>query len=445
MTEHSALLQRLADAELFARTGRVTDVRGAMLAARGPAAGVGEQCVVGSGASAIAAEVVGFHGGKTLLMPQADARGIAPGTPVVASGRSAEIGVGPALLGRVIDAFGRPLDGKGPIAVDKRCGVRGRPPAALTRRRIDSVLDTGVKAIDTGLTLAKGQRVGLFAGSGVGKSSLMAMLARGTGPSIKVVALVGERSREVREFVEDQLGDAGLRRAVVVVSTASEPAVVRVRAAYAATTVAEYFRDAGEDVLLIMDSLTRFAMARREIGLAVGEPPTARGYTPSVFADIPELCERAGTGASGGSITGVYTVLVEGDDLGEPVSDAIRSTLDGHIVLSREIAHGGRHPAIDLLHSISRLRTAVTSADEQADVRALLALLAVFERNRQLIEVGAYKAGVHAELDAAIVAMPRVERFLAQRLDERVARSEAVRQLRELVRSTTTEASRAAA
>jgi flagellum-specific ATP synthase len=344
----------------------------------------------------------------------------------------------------VIDAFGRPLDGKGSIATARRCSVRGRPPAALARRRIDAMLETGVKAIDTGLTLAKGQRVGLFAGSGVGKSSLMAMLVRGAASPVKVVALVGERSREVREFVEDQLGDAGLRRAVVVVATASEPAVVRVRAAHAATTVAEYFRDAGEDVLLIMDSLTRFAMARREIGLAIGEPPTARGYTPSVFSEIPELCERAGTGASGGSITGVYTVLVEGDDLSEPVSDAIRSTLDGHIVLSREIAHSGRHPAVDLLHSISRLRTAVTTAQEQADVRTLMALLAVFERNRQLIEIGAYKPGVHAELDEAVAAMPRVERFLGQRLDERVARSEAVNQLGELLQSTR-EASRAVA
>lgn len=435
MMEDSALMARLTVTELFERVGRVTDVRGALFEAQGLAVGVGEQCLVGTGSATIPAEVVGFHGGRTLLMPQGDSSGIAPGTRVVATGRPADIGVGPGLLGRVIDAFGRPLDDKGPIAVLERRRVRGRPPAALTRRRIDGVLETGVKAIDTGLTLAKGQRVGLFAGSGVGKSSLLAMMVRGTTSPVKVIALVGERSREVREFVEDQLGEQGLRQAVVVVATASEPAIVRVRAAHAATTVAEYFRDAAFDVLLIMDSLTRFAMARREVGLATGEPPTARGYTPSVFAEIPELCERAGNPAERGSITGVYTVLVEGDDFNEPVSDAIRSTLDGHVVLSREIANAGRYPAIDLLHSISRLRTAVTSPDDQANVRALTALVAVFERNRQLIEVGAYKPGVNLELDRAVAAMPRIERFLGQSMDERVERLEAVRQLEKLIRA----------
>jgi flagellum-specific ATP synthase len=429
------LLHRLRRAELFERIGEVTDVRGALLEARGPAAGVGEQCLLATERGVLVAEVVGFHGGRTLLMPCGDAVGIAPGTRVTATGRPAEIGVGAALLGRVVDAFGRPLDGRGTIDAAEHRRVRGQPPAALGRRRIDSVLETGVKAIDTALTLGRGQRVGLFAGSGVGKSSLLAMMARNTSSPVKVIALIGERSREVREFVDDQLGPEGMKQAVVVVATASEPAIVRLRAAYAATTIAEHFRDAGQDVLLIMDSLTRFAMARREVGLAVGEPPTARGYTPSVFAEIPELCERAGNPAGAGSITGVYTVLVEGDDLNEPISDAIRSTLDGHVVLARDIANAGRYPAVDLLHSISRLRSSVTTAAEQADVRALTALLAVYERNRQLIEVGAYKPGVNADLDRAVHAMPRLEAFLGQGMAERVERREAVAQLHALMRA----------
>lgn len=438
MSATAGLLARLQGAELFERTGRVTDVRGALVEARGPAAGVGEQCVVRLPGRTLTAEVIGFSGGSTLLMPHGEPAGIAPGTVVTATGRQAEIGVGPQLLGRVVDAFGRPLDEAGALHVAERRPLRAQPPAALARQRIGAVLETGVKAIDTCLTLAKGQRIGLFAGSGVGKSSLLAMLARGTASPVKVIALVGERSREVREFVEDQLGAEGLRQAVVVAATASEPAIVRLRAAHAATAIAEYFRDAGQDVLLIMDSLTRVAMARREVGLAAGEPPTARGYTPSVFAELPELCERAGNGAgASGSLTAVYTVLVEGDDLNEPISDAIRGTLDGHVVLSRDIANAGRYPAVDVLRSLSRLRVAVTGAQEQADVRSLTALMAVYERNRQLIEVGAYKPGVHAELDHAVAAMPRLERFLGQGLGERVDRAQALVQLRELVRSAT--------
>jgi flagellum-specific ATP synthase len=436
LSDTAALLERLQRAELFERTGRITDVRGALVEARGPTARVGEQCELRMAGRTLTAEVIGFSAGRTLLMPHGEPSGIAPGTVVTATGRQAEIGVGPQLLGRVVDAFGRPVDGAGPLRAARRRPLRGQPPAAMERRRVGAVLETGVKVIDTCLTLAKGQRIGLFAGSGVGKSSLLAMLARGTASPVKVIALVGERSREVREFVEDQLGPEGLRQAVVVVATASEPAIVRLRAAHAATAIAEHFRDAGQDVLLIMDSLTRFAMARREVGLAAGEPPTARGYTPSVFAELPELCERAGNGAgSSGSITAVYTVLVEGDDLNEPISDAIRGTLDGHVVLSRDIANAGRYPAVDVLRSLSRLRIAVTDTEEQADVRALTALMAVHERNRQLIEVGAYKPGVHAELDRAVAAMPQLERFLGQRLAERVGRVPALAQLRELVRS----------
>jgi flagellum-specific ATP synthase len=429
------LLDRIRRADLVARVGRVVDVRGTLIETNGPAASVGEECVIEAGARTLSAEVVGFAPGRTLLMPYGAIAGVSPGARITASGRQAEMGVGPALLGRVVDAFGRPLDDKGPIATDSVRPMRTTPSPALGRERVAKVLETGVRVIDSTLTVAKGQRIGLFAGSGVGKSVLLAMLARGTEAPVKVIALIGERAREVREFVEDQLGAEGLKRSVVVVATSSEPAIVRMRAAYAATAIAESFRDAGKDVLLIMDSLTRFAMARREVGLAAGEPPTARGYTPSVFSEIPELCERAGTHAGAGSITAIYSVLVEGDDMNEPISDAIRSTLDGHVVLSRDIANGGRYPAIDVLKSISRLRTTITNAQEQADVRALTTSLAVYERNRQLIEIGAYKPGLNPELDRAVALMPRIEKYLSQGLQERAARQQAMQQLHELARA----------
>jgi flagellum-specific ATP synthase len=297
---------------------------------------------------------------------------------------------------------------------------------------VDTPLDTGVKVIDTMLTLARGQRVGLVAGSGVGKSTLMGMLARGSRASVNVIALIGERSREVREFVEDQLGSDALQRSVVVVATAEEPAVVRGKAAYAATTIAEHFRDQGDDVLLLMDSLTRFAMARREIGLAVGEPPTARGYTPSVFAELPQLCERSGPGAGKGMITGVYTVLVDGDDMNEPVADTLRATLDGHIVLSRDIANAGQYPAVDVLQSVSRLHSRVGVAADLLCTRQVLAACALYERNRQLIEIGAYKPGVSARLDRAVDAMPRIQAFFSQALEESTPRAAALQQLRTL-------------
>jgi flagellum-specific ATP synthase len=435
MTTATALLGVIQRAELVERLGRVADVRGALIESIGPKAGVGEQCLIDGAAGALSAEVVGFAAERTLLMPYGAVAGIAPGATVRACGQQSRVAVGPALLGRVVDAFGRPIDGRGALggAVQQRA-LHTAPPTPMTRRRIDVALDTGVRVIDTTLTLAKGQRVGLFAGSGVGKSSLLAMMARGTEATVKVIALIGERAREVREFVEDQLGDDGLQRAVVVVATSSEPAIVRLRAAYAATAIAEHFRDGGQDVLLIMDSLTRFAMARREVGLAAGEPPTARGYTPSVFAEIPQLCERTGTHAGAGSITAIYSVLVEGDDMNEPISDAIRSTLDGHVVLSREIANGSRYPAIDVLKSVSRLRTAVSNDAEQDDVRVLCAALAVHERNRQLIEIGAYKPGINATLDRAVGAMPRIEAFLSQGLRESVGRGQAAQQLRELAK-----------
>ncbi len=429
-----ALARSVAASELVARTGHVVAVRGHIVESHGPTAQVGERCRIETAApgEAIEAEVVGFNKGITVLMPLAGTEGISLGERIVALGQLPDVPVGEALLGRIVDAFGRPVDDRGPLHAEQRRSLRAEPLRAMGRKRVDTALETGVKVLDSMLTLARGQRIGLFSGSGVGKSSLMGMLARGTKASVNVIALIGERSREVREFVEDQLGDEGLQRSVVVVATAAESAVVRIKAAYAATTIAEYFRDQGHDVLLMMDSLTRFAMARREIGLAVGEPPTARGYTPSVFSELPRLCERSGPGTGVGSITGVYTVLVDGDDLNEPVSDTLRGTLDGHIVLSRDIANEGRYPAVDVLHSVSRLHNAIGQPDDLTAARKLLACCALYERNRQLVEIGAYKPGVSPALDRAVQLMPRVRAFFAQQTGLSIGRADALAQLRSL-------------
>jgi flagellum-specific ATP synthase len=420
---------------MIVRTGQVVAVRGQIIEANGPAAQIGERCRIASAHSqeSIEAEVVGFNRGVTLLMPLASIEGISLGESVTALGQMSDVPVGPELLGRVVDAFGHPVDEGASLITTERRALRARPPRALSRRRIDTPLETGVKVVDTMMGLAKGQRLGLFSGSGIGKSSLLGMLARGTQANVNVIALIGERSREVREFVEDQLGQEGLKRSVVVVATADEPAVVRGKAAYAATAIAEYFRDEGNDVLLMMDSLTRFAMARREIGLNIGEPATARGYTPSVFAELPQLCERSGSGSGAGSITGLYTVLVDGDDMNEPVSDTLRATLDGHVVLSRDLANAGQYPAVDVLQSISRLHGVIGEPDDLASARRLRAGCALYERNRQLIEIGAYKPGVSPELDRAVRLMPRIRAFFAQPLDQRVPRADSLRQLKTLV------------
>jgi len=429
-----SLAQTVASSELVVRAGRVVAVRGHIVESTGPAAQVGERCRIeaAEGREPIEAEVIGFDRGVTVLMPLDSVEGISLGERVVALRELPEVPVGQQLLGRVIDAFGQPVDDRGPVPREQRLSLYAAPPQAMRRQRVDKPLETGVKVIDSMLSLAKGQRVGLFAGSGVGKSSLMGMIARGAQSDVNVIALVGERSREVREFIEDSLGAEGLARSVVVVATAAEPSVVRVKAAYAATTIAEYFRDLGKDVLLMMDSVTRFAMARREIGLAIGEPPTARGYTPSVFSELPQLCERSGPGAKGGSITGVYTVLVDGDDLNEPVSDALRATLDGHIVLSRDLANAGQYPAVDVLHSVSRVHVSVGTAEAVAASRRLVACCALYERNRQLIEIGAYKRGVSASLDRAVQLMPRIRAFFSQSLGQQIGRSEAIAELTRL-------------
>jgi flagellum-specific ATP synthase len=409
----------LHGADLAQRRGRVTNLIGLIIEATGVQAEIGEVCMVGDGRTrpAVATEVVGFRAGHTLLMPLGELHGIAPGTSVQPTGAPFRVAVGEPLLGRVIDGLGVDMDGLGPVAggVSWRSTV-GAPPDPLTRPRISERVDLGVRALDTLVPCGRGQRLGIFAGSGVGKSSLLGMIARSTTADVNVIALVGERGREVREFIERDLGDA-LAHSVVVVATSDQPALVRIRAAFTATAIAEHFRDAGHDVMLMMDSVTRFAMAQREVGLAIGEPPATRGYTPSVFALLPRLLERAGTSVNG-SITGLYTVLVDGDDMNEPIADAVRSILDGHVVLTRSLAHAGHYPAVDVLQSVSRLVGEVVSAEVRSAGNALRAALATHRDNADLISIGAYQRGSDPAIDRVIALKPRIDAFLRQRVDD---------------------------
>jgi flagellum-specific ATP synthase len=426
--------QAVERAVLTRRLGYVRQLSGFAIEASGPDVVVGELCsVVPRGAAAgaaapVLAEVVGLRHGYVTLMPYGGLQGVAAGCEVVAHGAAADIGVGPGLLGRVIDGFGTPLDALPAPQTVARRPLRTAPVNPLQRPRIEHIMETGIRSIDGLLTLGQGQRTGIFAGSGVGKSTLLGMVARHVRADMNVIALIGERGREVREFIDKQLGPEGLARSVVVVATSDQPALARLRAAYAAVAVAEYFAGLGKQVLLTMDSVTRFAMARREIGLAAGEPPTARGYTPSVFAELPELCERCGSLPGGGSITALLTVLVEGDDLNEPISDCLRATLDGHIVLSRQIAHQGQYPAIDVLKSASRLMgDLVAPAERELAVRAVRQL-AILERNRQLVDIGAYERGSNPELDLALAQDGELQRFLRQS-EGGVRRAAALQQL----------------
>jgi len=426
-----AYLDALRSTELTRRRGRVTGIAGQSIEAAGPDVTIGEVCEVSvEGGAPLLAEAVGMKPGRVILMPYGELRGIGVGNAVCATGRQAGVAVGDALLGRVIDAFGQPLDGGAAPATFAMRKLSADPINPLTRPRIDQLLETGVRAIDGLLPLGRGQRMGIFAGSGVGKSTLLGMLARDVRADINVIALIGERGREVREFVEKHLGEDGLARSVVVVATSDQPALARTRAAHAATAIAESFRDQGRQVLLMMDSITRFAMARREIGLAAGEPPTARGYTPSVFSDIPALCERCGTTDSGGAITALYTVLVEGDDFNEPISDIVRATLDGHIMLSRELAHEGHFPAIDVLQSASRLASELASPADLALMASVVELMASYERNRQMVDMGAYKAGSNAGIDRAMQLFPAVRTVLRQSVHESSTRQDALARLR---------------
>lgn len=407
--------------EFFERVGRVVEVRGLSIEAEGPDAFLGEICTiqVSSGGESIDAEVVAFREGRVCLTPLSAVQGLSIGARVTARGHAFQCPVGEGFLGRVVDACGRPLDGKGPIVQTEIRSLHAPSRPVLSRQRIGEVMQTGVKAIDTFLPLGKGQRIGLFAGSGVGKSTLLGMITKGVKADVNVVALIGERGREVREFVEDHLGDEGMKQAVVVVATADAPAVLRLNAAYYATTLAEYFRDQGHSVLLTVDSLTRLAMARREIGLSAGEPPTSRGYTPTMFSEIPALCERCGTDSGQGAITGIYTVLVEGDDANEPVSDTARATLDGHVMLSRALASSGHYPPIDVLTSVSRLASTLWKSNQRKLVSTMLDRLATYERNKQLVEIGAHRPGANPELDRAVLTLPLLQGYLQQRSEDR--------------------------
>ena len=367
----------------------------------------------------VATEVVGFRGGRTLLMPLGELHGIGPGTLVNPTGEPFRVAVGEDLLGRVIDGLGAPLDELQPPADASWRSTTAPPPDALSRPRIRDRVGLGVRALDGLIPCGRGQRLGIFAGSGVGKSSLLGMIARSTTAEVNVIALVGERGREVREFIERDLGEA-LEHSVVVVATSDQPALVRIRAAFTATAIAEYFRDRGRDVMLMMDSVTRFAMAQREVGLAIGEPPATRGYTPSVFALLPKLLERAGTSPDG-SITGLYTVLVDGDDMNEPIADAVRSILDGHVVLARSLAHAGHYPAIDVLQSVSRLIGDLVSPELRHAGQQIRSALAAYREKEDLISIGAYKSGTDAVLDAAIALRGEINAFLRQTVEEHSA------------------------
>jgi flagellum-specific ATP synthase len=419
-------------ADLAQRRGFVTDLIGLILEVSGLTAELGELCLVGDAGerarqAPVPCEVVGFRAGATLLMPLGELTGIRPGTPVTPTGAPFRIGVGAAMLGRVVDGLGRPLDGLAPPRCAAFRGTDAAPPDAFTRPRIVDRVGMGVRALDTLVPCGIGQRLGIFAGSGVGKSSLLGMIARSTTAEVNVIALVGERGREVREFIERDLGDA-LAHSVVVVATSDQPALVRIRAAFTATAIAESFRDEGRQVMLMMDSVTRFAMAQRELGLAIGEPPATRGYTPSVFALLPRLLERAGTSVTG-SITGLYTVLVDGDDMNEPIADAVRSILDGHIVLSRELAHAGHYPAIDVLASVSRLVSEILDPDVRAAGDQLRAAMAAHRDKADLISIGAYVRGTDPLTDAAVALAPQIQAFLRQRVDEPSGLDEADAQL----------------
>jgi FliI/YscN family ATPase len=399
--------------------GRVSKVVGLVVESTGPEGSVGEQMLIHlDGGRHIMAEVVGFHGSQVMLMPVENTEGIRPGLLVEATGHMPELPVSEQLLGRIIDPLGRPLDQGPALEARDRVPIHGRPPNPMLRKRIKEVLATGVRSIDGLLTLGKGQRIGIFAGSGVGKSTLMGMIARNTSAQVNVISLVGERGRELREFIDNDLGPEGLARSVVVVATSDQTPLLRLRCALSATAVAEYFMRQGKDVLLMMDSVTRFAMAQREVGLSAGEPPSSRGYTPSVFALLPRLMERAGTFEGQGSITGIYTVLVEGDDMNEPIADSARGILDGHVVLSRRLASRNHFPAIDVLPSISRLFSTLAFPEQKQLSAKLRDLMATYTEAEDLIQIGAYTKGSSPNIDQAIQFQPAILSFLRQAVAE---------------------------
>jgi flagellum-specific ATP synthase len=411
-------LEEISHIRLANVCGRIVKIIGLVIECEGPSAGIGELCAIEqNGKTVCHAEVVGFKETRTLVMPLGPLEGIKPGMGVVTKGETLTAPVGPKLLGRVLVGVGSPMDGLGDVGCEARRSIYANPPTAMQRARIKEPMFTGIRAIDGFLTIGRGQRMGIFAGSGVGKSVTMGMIARNCLAKVNVIALIGERGREVREFIEKDLGPEGIKRSVVIVATSDQPALVRLKASLLAMSIAEYFRDNGDDVFFLMDSSTRLAMAQREIGLAVGEPPATKGYTPSVFAFLPKLFERAGN-SDKGSITGLYTVLVDGDDLDDPIADCVRSILDGHIVLSRSLANKSHYPAIDILASISRCRTDIASQQLKDSSSALLRSLAIYRKNEDLINIGAYASGSDPEVDLSIKRQAALNKFLMQGIGE---------------------------
>ena len=426
--------ERLKRIETCRWTGVVTELVGLLVESNGPAAAVGDFCEIGTQAGRkIRTQVIGFRDGKVLSMPLEETDGLHMGDPIVARTEDARMEAGPQLLGRVIDGFGKPLDGLGPIGAKETYDLYASAPGPLDREPIGDALVTGIRAIDSLLTCGKGQRIGIFGGSGVGKSTLLGQMSRYSSAGVSVIALIGERNREVRDFIEHELGPDGLKRSVLVVATSDQPAPLRIRAAFVALAVAEYFRDQGADALLVMDSVTRLAMAQREIGLAAGEPPSQKGYTPSVFNLLPKIFERAGRFRRG-SITGFFTVLVEGDDFNEPICDAVRAILDGHIILSRDLGAAGHYPAIDILQSVSRLAPRLSSGDQRDAALKIREAMATHQRAEDLINLGAYAGGANPKLDAAIRLRPQLLDFLKQDSTEHTSLDETLTRMRELAR-----------
>ncbi|HPD18873.1 MAG TPA: flagellar protein export ATPase FliI [Candidatus Goldiibacteriota bacterium] len=425
---------KLKKADTLKINGKITQVIGLVLEATGLKAAIGELCKIISKNEQISidAEIVGFREGKALLMPLGDLRGIGPGSKVISTGREFKIPVGEDLMGRILDGLGNPIDNKGPLKAKKFYSVYRSPSDPIMRKRVEESISTGIRAIDGCLTIGKGQRIGIFSGSGIGKSVTLGMIARNTSADVNVIALVGERGREVRDFIEKDLKIEGLRRSVVVAATSDQPALIRRMGAFVAMSIAEYFRDAGHDVMLMMDSVTRFAMAQREIGLAIGEPPTTKGYTPSVFALLPQLLERAGTSPDKGTITGLYTVLVEADDLNEPISDSVRAILDGHIVLSRQLASQNHYPPIDILDSVSRCMIDIVTPEHKNLANKLKETIATYKNAEDLINIGAYVNGSNPAIDYAIKKMPQIKKFLIQNIEEKTDYQDTIRSLNEL-------------
>ena len=426
--------EELKEFDSYRYMGKIEKIVGMTIEASGPECSIGDICRIYSKdmQSYIFAEVVGFQSEKVLLMPYTDIEGIGPGSIVDNTGGKLMVKTGEGLAGRIIDAIGNPIDGGREIEYTGSISISGNPANPLTRPKISQPIELGVKAIDGLLTLGKGQRIGIFAGSGVGKSTLMGMIARKVKADINVIALVGERGREVREFIENDLGEEGMARSVVVVATSDQPAMMRYKCPMTATAIAEYYMSQGKDVLLMMDNLTRFAMANREVGLSIGEPPIARGYTPSIYAAMPKLLERAGCFEKG-SITGIYAVLVEGDDTNEPIADTVRGIIDGHIILSRKIAAQNHYPAIDILPSVSRLMSTVASKEHKEAAAKLRNYLSLYNSNIDLISIGAYKAGTNPKLDEAISRIDKINAFLTQGTQESFSLEETVRLLKEAV------------